>query len=287
MASRRWGFVLFLAGAVVGAAGYEHFYAFAQAGAQEPLPAVSAPPPTRPTRISALGRIEPKDGVIEVAGPSEPSVVIARLLVDEGDRVKRGQLLATLDTASLRKAQTERLEAELANAVRDLERTQRLKREAVISDSELDASQTLVQSLEAQLREARANLRRASVRSPVAGQVLEVHAREGERVGPEGILVLGRTDDMFAIAEIYETDVARVAVGQRATITSAALREPLTGVVEWINLQIGKQDALGTDPAARKDARVVEVEIRLDESRKAAALTNLQVEIEVEVGTAS
>ena len=285
MANRRWGFVLFLAGSVVGAAGWEHFYA--QASAQEPLPAVSAPPPTRPTRVSALGRIEPKDGVIAVAGPSEPSVVIARLLVDEGDRVKRGQVLATLDTANLRKARTERLEAELANARRDLERTRRLKHEAVISDSELDASQTSVQSLEAQLREARANLRRSSVRSPVDGQVLEVHAREGERVGPEGLLVLGRTDEMFAIAEVYETDVARVVVGQRATITSSALPEPLTGVVEWINLQIGKQDALGTDPAARKDARVVEVEIRLDDSRKAAALTNLQVEIEVEAGIES
>ena len=285
MANRRWGFVLFLAGTVVGAAGWEHFYA--QASAQEPLPAVSAPPPTRPTRVSALGRIEPKDGVIAVAGPSEPSVVIARLLVDEGDRVKRGQVLATLDTANLRKARTERLEAELANARRDLERTRRLKHEAVISDSELDASQTSVQSLEAQLREARANLRRSSVRSPVDGQVLEVHAREGERVGPEGLLVLGRTDEMFAIAEVYETDVARVAVGQRATITSSALPEPLMGVVEWINLQIGKQDALGTDPAARKDARVVEVEIRLDDSRKAAALTNLQVEIEVEAGIES
>ncbi len=38
-------------------------------------------------------------------------------------------------------------------------------------------------------------------------------------------------------------------------------------------------DVIGTDPAARKDARIIEVEIRLDESEAAAALTNLQVEI--------
>lgn len=42
------------------------------------------------------------------------------------------------------------------------------------------------------------------------------------------------------------------------------------------------QDALGTDPAARKDARVVEVEIRLDDSAAAAPFTNLQVEVEIE-----
>ena len=184
MASLRWGFVLFLSGATLGAAGYEHLRS--QANAEGPLPSVSAPPPARAARISALGRIEPKDGVIEVAGPSEPSVVIAKLRVDKGDRVEQGQILAILDTAGLRKARVERLEAELANARRDLERTQKLKHEAVISDSELDASSTSVQSLEAQLREARANLRRSSVRSPVAGQILEVHTREGERVGRRG-----------------------------------------------------------------------------------------------------
>jgi HlyD family secretion protein len=54
--------------------------------------------------------------------------------------------------------------------------------------------------------------------------------------------------------------------------------------VDRIGLEIGKLDALGTDPAARTDARVVEVEIRLDEGEGAlaAALTHLQVEIEIE-----
>jgi len=42
-----------------------------------------------------------------------------------------------------------------------------------------------------------------------------------------------------------------------------------------------KLDQIGDDPAARKDARIVEVEIRLDDSKAAADLTNLQVEIEI------
>jgi HlyD family secretion protein len=58
--------------------------------------------------------------------------------------------------------------------------------------------------------------------------------------------------------------------------------EVLTGTVERIDLAVGKMDTLGTDPAARKDARVVEVEIRLDDSRIARGLTNLQVEVEIE-----
>ena len=103
-----------------------------------------------------------------------------------------------------------------------------------------------------------------------------------DRLVSSGILELARTHRMYAIAEVYETDIARVAKGQRALITSPALAEPLTGVVEWVSLKVAKQDALGTDPAARKDARVVEVEVRLDDSAAAAALTNLQVEVLIE-----
>jgi len=44
---------------------------------------------------------------------------------------------------------------------------------------------------------------------------------------------------------------------------------------------VQKQDQIGTDPAARKDARIVEVEIALDDSRPVVNLTNLQVEIEI------
>jgi HlyD family secretion protein len=84
---------------------------------------------------------------------------------------------------------------------------------------------------------------------------------------------------MFAIAEVYETDIGRVAVGQRARVTSPVFPEPLGGVVEKIRPKIEKQDALGTDPAARKDARVVEVEIRLDRGAPVEGLSLVQVEV--------
>jgi HlyD family secretion protein len=83
---------------------------------------------------------------------------------------------------------------------------------------------------------------------------------------------------------VYETDIGRVRVGQEATVHSPALPRVLRGSVERIRPKVGKLDALGTDPAARTDARVVEVEIRLAEadSEAAAALTNLQVTVEIE-----
>ena len=98
-------------------------------------------------------------------------------------------------------------------------------------------------------------------------------------VGPQGILELGRVDRMYAIAEVYETDIGKVRVGQPATVSSRAFSSTLSGMVERIRQQVRKLDQLGTDPAARKDARIVEVEIRLDNAAPAAGLTNLQVEI--------
>jgi HlyD family secretion protein len=50
--------------------------------------------------------------------------------------------------------------------------------------------------------------------------VLQIHARPGERVGPEGIVELADTSVMYAVAEVYETDVGRVRIGQRARIRS-------------------------------------------------------------------
>lgn len=90
--------------------------------------------------ISAIGRIEPGEGAIHVAGPSGAAPVIAELRVEEGDRVERGQTLAILDTHALRQAEALRLEAELENAERELRRVEQLQARSSASRSELDAA---------------------------------------------------------------------------------------------------------------------------------------------------
>lgn len=142
-----------------------------------------------------------------------------------------------------------------------------------------DASEAEVAVASARVKRASAALERAHVRSPVAARVLDVNARPGELIGREGIVELGRVERMYAIAEVYETDIGRVAVGQSARVTSRVLPAPLAGTVEHVRLQVRKQDQLGTDPAARKDARIIEVEILLDDAASAAGLSHLQVEI--------
>lgn len=88
---------------------------------------------------------------------------------------------------------------------------------------------------------------------------------------------------MYAVAEVYENDIARVRAGQRARVSSPALPGVLLGRVERLGLKVDKNDVLSTDPVADVDARVIEVEILLDEPELVAALTNLRVDIEIEV----
>jgi len=244
-------------------------------------------PPTPPTQVSALGRLEPEDGVIRVAAPTQLNVidpVIGRLFVDDGSPVVRGQVIAILNDHDTLAAQVERLQAELDHVRLEKKRFEVLHRESVINDFDWDDWCLKERVASAQLRQAQAELVLTTIRSPITGRVLKVHAREGERVGPDGIAEVGKIGSMCAIAEIYETDVRYLRIDDRATITSPALRAPLKGVVDRIGYKIGKQDVLATDPAARTDARVVEVRIRLNDSKAAAGLSFLQVSVVVDVG---
>jgi HlyD family secretion protein len=253
--------------------------------ADEPVPppgGVSAPPTGRLARVAALGRLEPGEGVIRVAGPPRPAVVIEQLLVEEGDRVEEGQPIATLAGIGVQQADVARLRAELANAERELQRNRSLRRGSVLSESSFRALELARDVAAARLRGAEAELELSTVRSPITGQVLAVHARRGERVGIDGIAEIGDTAKMYAVAEVYETDIGRVHPGQQARVRSAALDRELPGVVERVGLEIGKQDTLSTDPVAAVDARVVEVRVRLLEPQAAAALTNARVDVVIE-----
>lgn len=210
-------------------------------------------------------------------------------------------------------ANVARLVAQVKNAERDYERYRALYQNGAISAADLDvrrlALETTSKELEqskqvlqsvaevrptdirqaeaqvtvamANLQQAKAELETAVIRSPISGQVIDIYADPGEQVGEDSILELGNTKQMYAIAEIYETDIAKVRVGQTATITSNAFPGAITGTVDHIGLQIRKNDVLNTDPAADTDARVIEVKIKLVDSSKVAGLTNLQVNVAI------
>lgn len=236
-------------------------------------------------KVSALGRIEPRDGLIRVAGPPRVAVVIQKLDVKEGDRVKRGQVIAVLLGNAVDRAEVARLTAELENAQQELDRNEALFRKHTISESDLRTLELKRDVAKAALQRAQAELELSSVRAPIDGQVIAIHAREGERVEQDGVVELGDTSAMYAVAEVYETDIGRIHVGQGAEIRSPVFAHPLTGTVERIGLEIGKKDVLSTDPVADADARVVEVHVRLSEPALAAKLSNLRVEVVFDANT--
>ena len=142
-------------------------------------------------------------------------------------------------------------------------------------------AQARIGSVAAKVARQEAELERSFVRAPFAGRVIDVLRRPGELAGADGLVELARIDQMLAIAEVFEADVRHVKVGQRARVRSKALPQDLAGVVSRIRPKVQKIDQIGDDPIARKDGRIVEVEIRLDDGRPAANLTNLQVEVEI------
>ncbi len=140
-----------------------------------------------------------------------------------------------------------------------------------------------VESMRKELAVAKARVRESTLIAPIDGQILKILTRTGARVGSEPILKMGNTREMHAVAEVYETDIDRVKIGQRATVTSRALPKALTGKVVKIGHMIFKNDVLKTDPAAKVDARIVEVRILLDDSTAVANLTNLTVDVVIHV----
>ena len=148
-------------------------------------------------------------------------------------------------------------------------------------------SQIPVASLEQQVALAHAQVLGATLVSPIDGIVLNVLEHAGEAVGAGPILQLGDTTIMVAVAEVYETDVPRVHLGQRAVVTSPALAQPLRGKVVEVGRMVYKNDVLNVDPAARTDARVVEVRVALDDGTAVAQLTNMTVDVAIDTGAAS
>ena len=138
------------------------------------------------------------------------------------------------------------------------------------------------------VKQVKADLEDTKVKVPIAGQILRINTRVGEQVNTQqGIVELGRTDEMYAIAEVYETDIGRVKIGQPATISSeyGGFKGKLTGTVEHLGLQVGtKQLSEGSeDPTQDENSRIVEVKIRIDpeDSKKVAGLTNMKVRVEI------
>lgn len=241
---------------------------------------------------SAKGRIDIEGGVVRLAARRDG--VIETVLVDEGARVKAGQILARLDDALAQRqldlARGEARQAEravtaaqirLTAAAREAQRLEPLAGDAIVARQDLDRArdeQALaraeLESLQAGVETAVQRVRLAQreveerlVRAPVDGRIVQRQARPGNGVSTLNVtpLFLFAPDaPMIVRAELEERFLGAVAPGQRAEIVLEA--DPArrwTGRVVRIGQIVGQRTP-SDDPSERQDSRVVDTVIAID-----------------------
>ncbi|YAF96991.1 MAG: ABC exporter membrane fusion protein [Nodularia sp. CChRGM 3473] len=145
---------------------------------------------------------------------------------------------------------------------------------------DVQAAQSEVENAIASLKQAETDLAAAEIKAPMAGQILKIHTKVGEKIRDVGIADLAQTEQMMVVAEVYQTDIGKIQLGQPAVITSQVFDGELQGTVSQIGLQVNRQNVFSNQPGENLDRRVIEVKIRLnpEDSKRVAGLTNLQVQ---------
>jgi len=160
----------------------------------------------------------------------------------------------------------------------------KLRQIVEVRSTDVQAAQAEVDRAIAAVKRAEAELKQAEVRSPMAGQILEIYAKPGEIVGEKGIADLGQTERMRVVAEVYQSDISKIYKGQQATITGEPFAGELHGTVNEIGLQVSQQETFSNQPGENLDQRVIKIRIHLnpEDSKRVARLTNLQVQVTIQ-----
>jgi membrane fusion protein (multidrug efflux system) len=185
---------------------------------------------------------------------------VARIPVEEGQFVEKGQLLAELDTSSIRlqlqqaEAAAAVAEANAKNAARNKERMDRLVAEKAVSETQYEQVKLADEAAQAQLAQARAAvdlarhaLGQAVMTAPWSGVIASKNAEVGDVINPMmggygaagGVVTLVDYDKVKIVVEVSPSDISRLARGQRAIVTSGTAEA--TGTVRVVNLAADPQ----------------------------------------------
>lgn len=201
---------------------------------------------------------------------------VVSVLVEPGTWVKAGQILARVDR-SVQEQQARSLAAQVAVAKADadlaqsnLARAEKLVSNGFVSAADLesrratrDAAVARVNVAVAQLEQARETTARLDIRSPAAGLVLTRQVEPGQIVsGGSGVLFrVARGGEMEMQLAVNETDLGKVSIGDKATVTPVGSDRALTGTVWQVSPVVDPQTRQGFarillsyDPALRPGA---------------------------------
>ena len=236
------------------------------------------------TAVAALGQLSPSGEIRQLAAPISQfgsSPRITELLVNEGDFVKKGDVLAIFenrkklisdldrnnnliqnidDEISLKQEQIKRYELALGKDVYSFVQFSQRK-------NELLNLQKQKINLIGDQKNIKIDLFNSKLRSPIDGFILGINTRVGERPNNEGILDIGSSQKMEALIEVYESDIDRVFISQNVELSSenGGFQKILKGKVIRISPQVKQRKVLSTDPTGDADSRIIEVLVKLDQ----------------------
>lgn len=203
--------------------------------------------------VSSTGVLNP---VITVQVGSQVSGTISRIFADFNHKVKKGDLIALIDTtflsASVRDAQSslDKSQAQYNQAQRDLDRIKVMVQKNLAAQTDLETAQynyavarAGVKSAQASLDRARINLKYAKITAPISGTVIARNVDVGQTVAaslqaPTLFLIANDLSQMQIIANVDESDIGQIKEGQNATFTVQAYPDKtFDGIVKQIRLQ--------------------------------------------------
>ena len=241
-----------------------------------------------PYAAIANGKVDIEGGIIQIA--ARRGGVVREVLVQEGDRVVAGQILArqeddeprlalqtaTADLASA-ESQLRLIQVDIRTAQREFERLERLAatnfvaaqrldqaRDAIATaEARLASQQAAVQTARARRDQAAYNVELTVIRSPANGRIVRRYANPGagaSTLNVSNMFDLEPDAPRIARAEIVESDIPNVTVGQAVEITPEGdTSKVYVGTVLRRAAVFGARKLASDDPSQRSDERVVEV----------------------------
>ncbi len=186
-----------------------------RAAAAVPVSVTEVVPHDLARTVAVTGPVEP---IRTVTVNAQTAGTVLSVLVEEGNRVHGGQLMAQLDARETT-AQLERAHAVLANAQAAYERMQRLQNSDLSSDAEMESARSAFDIAKADVRLWSTRLAFCRVTAPISGIVTAKRVEKGAAVSSTSPMFSIADDSLLVVrVRVSELDVAHLHPGQSATI---------------------------------------------------------------------